>query len=83
MKDSRLEALRAMARQDESPRERDIARAKLQDAGMGWDEPPRRPPAAPAPSPEPFGFTVRSTGTATTNVGTGFGVYIRFTVRGT
>jgi hypothetical protein len=36
-----------MARADESPHERDIARAKLAEMGEGWNEPPSRPPVAP------------------------------------
>lgn len=48
----RLEALRAMADQDVSPFERDIARAKLQAAGI--PPTPPRPPAPPASSmPDP------------------------------
>lgn len=46
---SRIAALRAMADQDVSPNEAEIARAKLAAMGAGDREPPRRPPAAPAP----------------------------------
>lgn len=61
-----------MARADESPHERDIAREKLQAMGEGWGEPPRRPPASPAPAPVPRGWGV--TTTSTTN-----GSYAHFT----
>ncbi len=82
MTPARLEALRAMARQDESPNERDIARAKLQEAGHGWDEPPRRPPAAPAPSaPWPPSFGARMTTTTAAGSFTQGTFYIRFTFR--
>jgi hypothetical protein len=43
---SRLDKLLAMARQDESPAERDAARAKLAELGA-W--PPEPPPVAPFP----------------------------------
>jgi len=76
MRHARLAALREMARQDVSPHERDIARAKLQAAGEGWDEPPRRPPVAPGIPADRFdggrpisvftGFTTTSTGTTFT-----------------
>lgn len=46
---SRIDALHAMANQDVSPHERDIARAKLAEMGAGDRLPPRRPPAVPAP----------------------------------
>lgn len=36
MKARRMEALLAMARQDDSPHERDIARAKLTELGLDW-----------------------------------------------
>lgn len=50
-----IAALRAMAHADESPNERDIARAKLAEAGVPVDPP--RPPAPPAaPAPMPFGW---------------------------
>jgi hypothetical protein len=74
----RLEALKRMAQQDVSPHERDIARAKLQEAGMGWDEPPRRPPVAPAPFDANFGPGFNSVATVTFSGGTG-SIYIRFT----
>lgn len=76
MNPARLEALRAMARQDESPNERDIARDKLLAMGEGWDEPPRRPPAAPAPGAMPWGhgmtvsFTSVTTNTTSFTTGT-------------
>lgn len=58
MNASRVAALRAMAGADESPNERDIARAKLAEAGIPV-EPPRPPAPAAAAAPEPFhGFTV-------------------------
>lgn len=49
----RLDALRAMAAQDDSPNERDIARAKLETMGA-WPPPPPppAPPAAAAPEPD-------------------------------
>lgn len=83
----RLEALRAMAQQDVSPNERDIARAKLETMGAS---PPPRPPAAPAtsPSPEPFyqgpGMSFRYTATSTAGFGngpfdTGF-IFVRITL---
>lgn len=54
MSPSRVDALRRMAHADESPYERDIARAKLAEAGVPVDPPrPPAPPAAPAPGPEP------------------------------
>lgn len=64
----RLKALRAMANQDDSPNERDIARAKLAAIGEGWNEPPRRPPvaAAPGPVPDPFGFGFAWSGNSAT-----------------
>lgn len=62
--EARLAALRAMANQDVSPNERDIAKAKLLEMGAADREPPSRPPAAPAPAmPGPSYWT---TGTSTT-----------------
>jgi hypothetical protein len=51
----RLAALYAMAQQDESPKERDIAIAMLESKGM-WPPPPKPPTrnAAPAPMPQPM-----------------------------
>lgn len=82
MTPARVAALIEMARQDVSPHERDIARAKLQEAGMGWDEPPTRPPAAPAPAFDPGWqhVQVTFTGTGTTNVSFN-GFSIRFNHR--
>jgi len=63
--DSRIAALRAMAHADESPFERDAARARLAEAGIPVDPPrPPAPPAAPAPGPGPRWWTA----TATVNV---------------
>ena len=67
---SRIEKLTAMALQDESPAERDVARAKLEAMGA-WPPPPPppAPPAAPMPDmPGPFGFTFRFSGTASENI---------------
>lgn len=76
MSPTRLAGLQAMARQDTSPRERDIARAVLQAAGEGWDEPPKRPPAAPA-YPMPSSWHTNSTNTASVGFnGTG-AIFIR------
>lgn len=80
MSPARLDALRAMARQDVSPHERDIAREKLLAMGEGWDEPPRRPPAAPA-SPQPSGWSWTSTSgtTSSTNFG-GFTIHVEINI---
>lgn len=43
-----VEKMLDMAHADESPHERDFARRWLDDRGVGWREPPRRPPTAPA-----------------------------------
>lgn len=62
MTPTRVAALRAMAAADESPHERDIARAKLAEAGVPIDPP--RPPAPPAASPAPWPrWSFSSTGT--------------------
>lgn len=45
----RIEKLRAMANQTDSPEEAEIARQKLLAMGAGNRIPPRRPPNAPAP----------------------------------
>lgn len=74
----RHEALYAMAHADESPHERDRARDILDAAGVGWREPPRRPPAAPAPSMPGPDFTMSS---ATTSTGFGGSYSFVFTVR--
>lgn len=69
----RIDALRAMANQDVSPNERDIARAKLQAAGLPPTPPrPPAPPAAPAPMPM-WGMSFSTNGTAFSNTG---GVWI-------
>lgn len=63
----KLDALYAMAGQDGSPAERDIARAKLE--AMGAWPPPPRPPAPPvAGAPMPFSWHAWS-GTGTVNLG--------------
>lgn len=74
----RHEALFNMAHADESPRERDRARAILDAAGVGWREPPRRPPAAPAPAPY-YGPTGNTSFTSTGSGGFTVGVF--FTIR--
>ena len=82
----RLEALRAMAEQDVSPQERDIAQAKL--GAMGAWPPPPRPPAPPsaAAAPQPdwgswFSWTngaaAVDTSTFTAWNNTAGGIYIR------
>lgn len=50
---TRTEKLLAMATQDESPHERDVARAMLASEGM-WPPPPSRPTAVAAPASEPW-----------------------------
>lgn len=82
MSPARLEALRAMARQDVSPHERDIARDKLLAMGEGWDEPPKRPPAAPTPTPQPqwSWSTTTSTSNWTTSTFYSGTIYIRVEV---
>lgn len=80
MSASRLDGLYAMAQQDASPHERDIARAKLEAMGA-WPPPPRPParPAAPSPAPQPFGFAYPAT-TGTTTSGWSGTVFIRVSV---
>lgn len=73
----RLDALKAMARQDVSPNERDIARDKLLAMGEGWDEPPHRPPAAPTPFEPRWSSSSNAATQFTTNY-----VHIRVTFRG-
>lgn len=57
MSPSMIAGLIAMARQDESPQERDIARAKLEAAGIEWREPQPRPATV-------FVWSVTTTGNA-------------------
>lgn len=62
----RLDALYAMAGQDESPEERDIAVAKLETMGA-WPPPPRRPTAVGAlPSPRSNWWSESSSGSGST-----------------
>jgi len=77
----RRAALEAMASQDVSAHERDIARAKLEAQGA-WPPPPR-PPAPPAAAPSPDPGPIYHQGTGTTNVAGGWftgTVYIRVVI---
>jgi hypothetical protein len=67
---SRIAALRAMADQDVSPHEAEIARAKLLEMGAGDREPPQRPPAAPGGSYEEHFWPSMSVWTSTATGGT-------------
>jgi hypothetical protein len=79
MSQSRIAALRAMADQDVSPREAEIARAKL--AEMGEPPEPPQPPAPPAagnydsPQWQPTRFWFTTNGAAYNDTAN---VYIRF-----
>lgn len=78
-----VDKLRAMADQDVSPYEAEIARGKLLAMGAGDREPPSRPPAAAA-MPQWSGWWMPSAHSATNStVGTTAGTFtnIHFTVR--
>lgn len=81
MSDTRTlrEKLQAMADQDVSPNEAEIARAKLDAMGAAPPLPPQRPPAVGAPMPGWMGWSFTSTTTsATTNAASGTWTVFRF-----
>jgi hypothetical protein len=75
MNATRIAALRSMAHADESPFERDIARARLAEAGVPVDPPrPPAPPSAAAPMPD-WHWSYSTGGTSTFTIR-----YIKVTV---
>lgn len=77
MSDTRTlrEKLEAMAGQDVSPNEAEIARAKLDAMGAAPPLPPQRPPAVGAPAPMPFTWSVT---TAASNEASEMWITFRF-----